>query len=63
MSGIAKYYKPEELIGKNVVIIANLKPVKLRGIMSEGMILSACWEDKLQVLSLDTEFNNGATVN
>ena len=63
VSGIAKHYKPEELVGKTVVIVANLKPVKLRGIMSEGMILSACWEDKLQVLSLDTEFNNGATVN
>ena len=40
VSGIAKYYKPEDLIGKNVIIIANLKPRMLRGIKSEGMILS-----------------------
>jgi len=41
VSGIAQWYKPEELIGKNVVYVANLKPVKLRGEMSCGMILSA----------------------
>ncbi len=41
VSGIAKYYTPEEFIGKKVVVVTNLKPVKLRGIMSEGMILCA----------------------
>lgn len=41
VSGIAKYYKPEELIGKTVCVVANLKSVKLRGILSEGMILLA----------------------
>ena len=41
VSGIADWYKPEELVGKNVIIIANLKPVKLRGEWSQGMILSA----------------------
>ena len=41
VSGIAKWYKPEEMIGKEVVVVSNLKPAKLRGIMSEGMILCA----------------------
>ena len=41
ISGIAEYYEPEELVGKKVVCVVNLKPVKLRGEMSEGMILSA----------------------
>jgi methionyl-tRNA synthetase len=41
ISGIAAYYKPEELIGKQVCFIANLAPRKLKGIVSEGMILSA----------------------
>lgn len=41
VSGIAKAYKPEELVGKKVVLVANLKPAKLRGVMSEGMILAA----------------------
>ncbi|HQN74943.1 MAG TPA: methionine--tRNA ligase subunit beta, partial [Bacillota bacterium] len=40
VSGIAQDYKPEDLVGKNVLVICNLKPVKLRGILSEGMILA-----------------------
>ncbi|MGB5824724.1 MAG: methionine--tRNA ligase [Proteocatella sp.] len=45
VSGIAGFYKPEELVGKKVVIVANLKPVKLRGEISQGMILSAATAD------------------
>ena len=41
VSGIKKWYKPEQLTGKEVVVVCNLKPVKLRGVVSEGMILSA----------------------
>lgn len=41
VSGIAQYYTPEEFVGKKVVVVTNLKPVKLRGIMSEGMVLCA----------------------
>ena len=50
VSGIAKFYKPEEMVGKKVVMITNLKPAKLRGILSEGMIL--CAEDEEGNLSL-----------
>ncbi|MDE6411974.1 MAG: methionine--tRNA ligase [Clostridia bacterium] len=52
VSGIAKYYTPEEMVGKKVVIVTNLKPVKLRGVLSEGMIL--CAEDKNGNLALIT---------
>lgn len=45
VSGISKFYKPEDLIGKNVVLVANLKPVKLRGELSQGMILAASIDD------------------
>ena len=45
VSGIASYYKPEELVGKNVVLVANLKPVTLRGELSQGMILAASTDD------------------
>jgi methionyl-tRNA synthetase len=62
VSGIAKYYKPEELIGKNVVIIANLKPVKLRGILSEGMILSSDDNGKIKIVEIDGEVNSGAII-
>ncbi|WP_069999566.1 methionine--tRNA ligase [Cellulosilyticum sp. I15G10I2] len=41
VSGIAKYYTPEEFVGKKVVVVTNLKPVKLRGLLSEGMVLCA----------------------
>jgi methionyl-tRNA synthetase len=49
VSGIAKHYKPEELVGKNVVLVANLKPVKLRGELSQGMILAAATDDDEQL--------------
>ena len=45
ISGISKFYKSEDLIGKNVVLVANLKPVKLRGELSQGMILAASTDD------------------
>ncbi len=63
VSGIAKYYQPEDLIGKQVVIVANLKPVKLRGILSEGMIL--CAEDaegKLQLVAPEQAIAAGSKV-
>ncbi|EOT2959638.1 methionine--tRNA ligase [Clostridium perfringens] len=50
ISGIAQYYKPEELVGKYVVLVANLKPVKLRGELSEGMILAAAPSDDSELL-------------
>lgn len=52
VSGIANYYKPEEMVGKKVVVVANLKPVKLCGTLSEGMILAASTKDKLEVIEL-----------
>ena len=53
-SGIAKYYKPEELIGHTVVLVSNLKPATLCGVESNGMILAAdCAEDDVKVLFID----------
>lgn len=62
VSGIAKYYKPEELVGKYVVLVANLKPVKLRGIESHGMILAAANDDKLTIVSPLSEIEPGTQV-
>ena len=62
LSGIAKYHKPEDLIGKNVVFIANLKPRKMMGLESCGMILSAEFEDKLNVLTVPEEIQSGSEV-
>ncbi len=63
VSGIAKHYSPEEMVGKKVVVVTNLKPVKLRGVMSEGMILAA--EDStgtLKVVTVDGDMTHGAEV-
>ncbi|ANW99532.1 methionine--tRNA ligase [Thermoclostridium stercorarium subsp. thermolacticum DSM 2910] len=63
VSGIAKYYKPEDLIGKKVVIIANLKPAKLMGIESQGMILAASNEDKLVLVTVDGDIPAGSKIS
>ncbi|WP_139492608.1 methionine--tRNA ligase [Brevibacillus dissolubilis] len=62
VSGIAKYYKPEDLVGKKVIVVTNLKPVKLRGEMSQGMILAASVEDQLTLATVDPSMPNGAIV-
>ena len=63
VSGIAEFYTPEELVGKKVIVVANLKPVKLRGEMSEGMILSG--EDEsgnLVLTTVEKDLTNGSVV-
>jgi len=59
LSGVAKYYKPEELIGRKVLAVLNLKPRKIRGLESEGMLLSAVkeinGEEKLELLTSNLE--------
>lgn len=54
VSGISKAYKPEELVGKKVVVVANLKPAKLMGVDSCGMILTGEWGEQLEVISLES---------
>ncbi len=63
VSGIASWYKPEDLIGKKIVFVANLAPAKLCGEMSEGMILACdAGEDDVRVLFLDKDVPNGSTI-
>lgn len=59
VAGIAKYYAPADLVGKKVVIVANLKPVKLRGIESCGMVLCASDEDGLEALLVEKVKSGG----
>ncbi len=63
VSGIAKYYKPEELVGKKLILVANLKPAKLREIESQGMILAAEESGKLVLVTVDNEIADGAKVS
>lgn len=62
VSGIAEFYKPEELIGLKLICVANLKPVKLRGVDSFGMILAAKEGGRLKVATLPKEIPNGTLV-
>ena len=63
VSGISKFYKPEELVGKQVCFIANLAPRKLKGIESQGMILSALnYDESLSVITVDREVKPGSEV-
>lgn len=62
VSGIAKHYKPEELVGMKVICVTNLKPVKLRGEWSQGMILAASQADQLTLATVPEHMPNGAIV-
>ncbi|OPX45833.1 methionine--tRNA ligase [Ruminiclostridium hungatei] len=62
VSGIAKYYTPEEMVGKTLILVANLKPAKLRGIESQGMILAASDENGLALVTIDKDMPGGSRV-
>lgn len=61
-SGLKNYYKPEELIGKKVILVSNLKPAKLCGILSEGMVLCAEKDDKVVLISPEVDMPAGSVV-
>lgn len=62
VAGIAKFYSPEELIGKKIVVVANLKPAKLKGVESQGMLLAAFIDDKLSIITVERDIPSGAKV-
>ena len=63
LSGIARYYRPEELIGKKVIVVTNLKPAVIAGITSQGMILTAQTEDgRVRLLNVDGDISGGAYI-
>lgn len=62
VAGIARYYQPEELVGKKVVIVANLKPARLRGIVSQGMVLAAVDDESLSLVTPERAIKDGAQV-
>jgi methionyl-tRNA synthetase len=63
VAGIAQYYSPEQLVGKKVIAVVNLKPVKLRGVESNGMLLAAKKKDKLTLLTIDSDLPSGAGIS
>ncbi len=62
VAGIALYYKPEDLLGKTVVVVSNLAPIKLRGVESQGMLLAASKGERLRLVTVDGDLSSGAVV-
>jgi methionyl-tRNA synthetase len=62
VAGIALHYTPEQVIGKTIVVVENLKPAKIRGIESNGMLLAASVGDQLRLVTVDGELPSGAVV-
>ena len=62
IAGIAKSYTPEQIVGKTVIVVVNLKPAKIRGVESNGMLLAATVGDQLRVVTLEGDEPSGAVV-
>lgn len=63
ISGLAKHYSPDELKGKTVVIVSNMKPVEMFGVRSDGMLLAASHGESLRILTVDGELPSGSRVS
>ena len=62
VAGIAQFYEPEALVGKMIVMVFNLKPAKIRGVKSNGMLLAASTEESLKLVTIDGDFPTGVRV-
>jgi len=62
IAGIGQHYKPEELIGKTIIIVENLEPVKIKGVLSQGMLLAAVSKDSVILLTTDKPVSSGIIV-
>ena len=63
VAGISEFYKPEEMIGKKVIVVNNLKKSKLMGIESQGMLLAAKIDGKLTLVTIESDIEDGAEVS
>jgi methionine--tRNA ligase beta chain len=63
VAGIRNHYTPEELVGRQIVVVANLEPAKLRGLESQGMLLAASDEGRVIILAIDKPVQPGAKVS
>jgi len=63
VAGIRGHYAPEELVGRQIVVVANLEPAKLRGVESQGMLLAATDEDRIVILTPEKKVAPGAKIS
>ena len=62
VAGIALHYEPEKLVGRTVVVVANLKPAVIRGVESQGMLLAASKGESMRIVTIDGDLSSGAVV-
>ncbi|OQY39847.1 methionine--tRNA ligase subunit beta, partial [Candidatus Atribacteria bacterium 4572_76] len=62
VAGVRKHYSAEEILGKKIVVVTNLQPVKLRGIESQGMLLAAVDKDNVVLLTVDKDITEGSKI-
>ena len=62
ITGIGKHYTPEELVGKTIVVVENLKPARIKGLMSEGMLLAVDDKEGIILLTTDKPVSSGAII-
>jgi len=63
VAGIARHYSPEDLVGRTIVVVANLKPARIRGIESQGMLLAASSGDAMRLVTIDGDLPPGARIS
>jgi methionyl-tRNA synthetase len=63
VAGLKKYYKKEEMVGKKIIIVSNLKPAKLRGMLSNGMLLAAENGEIVSLLTIDKDVEPGSKIH
>ncbi len=63
IAGIAAHYKPEDLIGRKIIVVANLEPATIHGETSNGMLLAASQEGTLRLLTVDQDIETGARIS
>jgi tRNA-binding protein len=62
IAGLAEWYKPEELVGKKVVVVANLKPKRFMGYESQGMLLATCDQEKPLLVTIEGDAKPGSKI-
>lgn len=62
VAGIKKYYNPQDLVGKNIIVVTNLEPATIRGVESKAMLLAASDDKTLSLLTLDKDMPPGSSV-
>ncbi|MGH2453954.1 MAG: methionine--tRNA ligase subunit beta [bacterium] len=62
ITGIFPLYQPERLVGRRIIVLANLQPRKVRGVESNGMLLAAEWEGEIGLLTVDKEAPTGSRI-